>query len=155
MTTIKKIMVLAGLSLLSCQIDAQEIQHFTLKELPTKPINELLTRGMISGKQGTIGYFTYKKGATVPTHQHPNEQYSLITQGSVMVKIADKEIIVKAGEGIIIPPNVPHSFTALEDNTIDIDFFSPERTDWIEGTDTYYQKAESPQPAAAPTKRKK
>ncbi|WP_286895522.1 MULTISPECIES: cupin domain-containing protein [Sphingobacterium] len=121
-------------------VSAQNVQTFTLKKLPTKPVNELLTRGMISGEQGTIGYFTYKKGAVVPTHQHSNEQYSLITKGSVKVKILDKEYIVKAGDGIIIPPNVPHSFTALEDDTIDIDFFSPARKDWIEGKDNYFEK---------------
>lgn len=67
--------------LFAMKISAQNVQTFTLKELPTKPVNELLTRGMISGEQGTIGYFTYKKGAVVPTHQHSNEQYSLITKG--------------------------------------------------------------------------
>jgi quercetin dioxygenase-like cupin family protein len=124
----------------TASVSAQNVQTFTLKELPTKPVNELLTRGMISGEQGTIGYFTYKKGAVVPTHQHSNEQYSLITKGSVKVNILDKEYIVKAGQGIIIPPNVPHSFTALEDDTIDIDFFSPARKDWIEGKDNYFEK---------------
>lgn len=124
----------------AASLSAQNVQTFTLKELPTKPVNELLTRGMISGEQGTIGYFTYKKGAVVPTHQHSNEQYSLITKGSVKVKILDKEYLVKEGQGIIIPPNVPHSFTALEDDTIDIDFFSPARKDWIEGKDNYFEK---------------
>ncbi|WP_312900010.1 cupin domain-containing protein [Chryseobacterium taichungense] len=124
----------------AASVSAQNVQTFTLKELPTKPVNELLTRGMIYGEQGTIGYFTYKKGAVVPTHQHSNEQYSLITKGSVKVNILDKEYIVKAGDGIIIPPNVPHSFTALEDDTIDIDFFSPARKDWIEGKDHYFEK---------------
>lgn len=133
--------LLLSLSLFfAASVSAQKVQTFTLKELPTKPVNELLTRGMISGEQGTIGYFTYKKGAVVPTHQHSNEQYSLITKGSVKVNILDKEYIVKAGQGIIIPPNVPHSFTALEDDTIDIDFFSPTRKDWIEGKDNYFEK---------------
>ncbi len=133
--------LLLSLSLFfAASVSAQNIQTFTLKKLPTKPVNELLTRGMISGEQGTIGYFTYKKGVVVPTHQHSNEQYSLITKGSVKVNILDKEYIVKAGQGIIIPPNVPHSFTALEDDTIDIDFFSPARKDWIEGKDNYYEK---------------
>ncbi|WP_415326825.1 hypothetical protein [Chryseobacterium sp. MMS23-Vi53] len=40
------------------------------------------------------------------------------------MKILDQEYIVKAGDGIIIPPNVP----ALEDYTIDIDFFSPDKS---------------------------
>ncbi len=135
-----KNLLLITTTLFAAKISAQDVQTFTLKELPAKPVNELLTRGMISGEQGTIGYFTYKKGAVVPTHHHSNEQYSLITKGSVKVKILDKEYIVKAGDGIIIPPNVPHSFTALEDDTIDIDFFSPARKDWIEGKDNYYQK---------------
>lgn len=134
----RKLIITGIVILLSIKSNAQHIQQFTLKDLPTKPINELLTRGMISGEQGTIGYFTYKKGAVVPTHQHSHEQYSLITQGSVKVIAGDREFIVKAGEGIIIPPNVPHSFIALEDNTIDIDFFSPVRTDWVYGTDNYY-----------------
>jgi len=133
--------LLLSLSLFfAASVSAQNVQTFTLKELPIKPVNELLTRGMISGEQGTIGYFTYKKGAVVPTHQHSNEQYSLITKGSVKVNILDKEYIVKAGQGIIIPPNVPHSFTALEDDTIDIDFFTPARKDWIEGKDNYFEK---------------
>ncbi|AZA85304.1 cupin domain-containing protein [Chryseobacterium shandongense] len=135
-----KNLLLITTTLFAAKISAQNVQLFTLKQLPAKPVNELLTRGMISGEQGTIGYFTYKKGAVVPTHHHSNEQYSLITKGSVKVKILDKEYIVKAGDGIIIPPNVPHSFTALEDDTIDIDFFSPARKDWIEGKDNYYQK---------------
>ncbi|WP_131726173.1 cupin domain-containing protein [Chryseobacterium sp. Leaf405] len=111
-----------------------------MKKLPSKPVNELLTRGMISGEQGTIGHLTYKKGALVPTHQHINEQYSLITKGSVKVQILDKEYIVKADDRIIIPPNATHSFTALEDDTIDIDFFAPSRTDWIEGKNNYFEK---------------
>ncbi|MBN7811853.1 cupin domain-containing protein [Algoriphagus sp. H41] len=125
--------------LCSAALHAQTVQTFTLEELPTKPVNELLNRAMISGEQGTIGYFTYKKGAVVPTHQHPNEQYSLITKGSVKVTIGEREYIVKAGQGIIIPPNLPHSFVALEDDTIDIDFFAPPRADWIDGTDNYYK----------------
>lgn len=133
----KNFILLAAL-MLSLSAIGQEVQHFSFNDLPVKQVNSLLTRGMISGESATIGYFTYRKGAVVPKHQHPNEQYSLITKGSVSVSIEGKEIIVKAGEGIIIPANVPHSFTALEDGTLDIDFFSPSRMDWLSGTDNYY-----------------
>lgn len=116
------------------------VQHFSFDKLPAKQIDELLSRKMISGKDGTIGYFTYKKGAVVPPHHHSNEQYSLIIKGSVKVLVNGREFIVKAGEGIIIPSNAVHSFTALEDDTIDIDFFAPRREDWINNTDNYYKK---------------
>lgn len=133
-----KSFILISALLLSLSAAAQEVQHFSFKDLPAKQVNALLTRSTISGESGTIGYFTYQKGAVVPVHQHANEQYSLITKGSVTVSIAGKDIIVEAGEGIIIPPNVPHSFTALEDGTLDIDFFAPSRMDWLAGTDNYY-----------------
>lgn len=136
-----KTLFIAGIAIIiSIKANAQKVQKFTLKDLPTKNINELLTRSSVFGEKGNIGYFTYKKGAVVPTHQHRNEQYSLIINGSVEVKIYDTIYIVKAGDGIIIPPNVPHSFTSLEDNTIDIDFFSPLRADWLNETDNYYNK---------------
>lgn len=139
--------ILAGAALLlTAAGQAQEAKHFSFKDLPSKQLNELLTRSTISGEQGTIGYFTYKKGAVVPVHQHVNEQYSIITKGSVKVVLGEQEVIVKAGEGIIIPSNVPHSFIALEDDTIDIDFFSPARMDWLAGTDNYFTKT-SPQAA--------
>ena len=39
---------------------------------------------------------------------------------------------MKAGMILIIPPNVPHEFICTED-MIDIDFFAPQRQDWING----------------------
>jgi len=131
----------AGALALALPSLAQQVQHFNFGNLPVKQVNALLTRSTISGEAGTIGYFTYQKGAVVPMHQHSNEQYSIITKGSVRVLAGDQEFMVKAGEGIIIPANVPHSFTALEDGTLDIDFFAPARMDWLAGTDNYYTAA--------------
>ena len=46
---------------------------------------------------------------------------------------------MKAGDIMIIPPNIPHEFMFPED-TIDIDIFIPARQDWADGTTTYYPK---------------
>ncbi len=50
-----------------------------------------------------------------------------------------EEVTVKAGEFVVIPPNVPHKAEALE-YTVDIDIFSPIRQDWLDGTDTYFHE---------------
>ena len=47
-----------------------------------------------------------------------------------------REVVVRAGESLWIPPNAPHSAEALED-TVDIDVFSPPRTDWQAKDDAY------------------
>lgn len=104
-------------------------------------ISDKITRQYIMGSQSMLVKWTLQKGAIIPLHFHPNEQVTWITKGSVKVLSQGKEFIVKAGEVLIIPPNVPHEFFALED-TIDIDFFTPVREDWLNNTATYIQGAQ-------------
>lgn len=106
-----------------------------------------IQRKYVYGAQGMIAQFKMDKGATVPLHQHPNEQITYIAQGRVRVSIQGKDYTVKSGETLIIPGNIPHSFICLEDNTIDIDFFSPPRKDWIDGTASYFTGQSATQPA--------
>jgi quercetin dioxygenase-like cupin family protein len=87
----------------------------------------------------TVAKLIIKKGCIVPEHSHVNEQLSYIETGSLLFRIDGKEIHVKAGEVIQIPPNVPHSAEALEDCTA-TDMFSPPRQDWIKGDDAYLRK---------------
>lgn len=112
------------------------LYHF--EKMPVEQLSDKISRQYIYAAQSTLVKWIFKKGAIVPLHHHVNEQITWITQGSVRVNSQGKEFIVKAGEVITIPPNVPHEFLALEDNTIDIDFFTPARQDWIDNTAKYY-----------------
>jgi quercetin dioxygenase-like cupin family protein len=47
--------------------------------------------------------------------------------------------VVRAGEVLHLPSNVPHEAHALED-TLDVDVFSPPREDWLNKTDAYLRK---------------
>lgn len=102
-------------------------------------ISDKIQRQYIMGSQSMLVKWTLQKGAVIPLHFHPNEQVTWITKGSVKVLSQGKEYIVRAGGVLIIPPYVPHEFIALED-TIDIDFFTPVREDWVNNTATYIQK---------------
>ena len=75
--------------------------------------------------------------ATV-TH-HENEQFTYILEGALRFWIGaedGEEIVVRAGEVLHIPSNVPHKAVAIED-TLDLDVFVPPRADWLDGTDVY------------------
>jgi len=102
-------------------------------------LNDKLSRQMISGENATVSQLLMKKGAVVPRHSHLNEQYSWITSGALKFIFDDREILVGAGEVLVIPANVPHSAVAMED-TVDIDFFAPRREDWIKKTDDYLRR---------------
>ena len=54
----------------------------------------------------------------------------------VRFRVEGREVVVKKGEVLHIPSNVPHMAVALED-TLDLDIFSPPRQDWLDGTDHY------------------
>lgn len=117
-------------------MDAKLVQF---EKMPSEELSDKVSRQYVYGKEAMLARFVFKKGAIIPEHHHPSEQITYILKGSVKVTIEGKEIIVRAGEVLIIPPNVPHRFEALED-TIDLDVFSPPREDWIKGTDTYLKK---------------
>lgn len=104
--------------------------------IPPEQMTPLLTRQFISGTQSMIARIVLTKGSVVPTHSHPNEQIAHILSGALEFNVAGTIHLLRAGEILVIPGNVPHSATALED-TVDIDIFAPPRQDWIDKDDSY------------------
>jgi unsaturated pyranuronate lyase len=112
------------------------LEKTSWKNVEAEKMNDLLSRQMISGENATISQLLMKRGAVVPRHSHVNEQYSWILSGSLKFIFDDREILVGAGEVLLIPAHVPHGAVALED-TVDVDFFAPRREDWIKKEDSY------------------
>jgi quercetin dioxygenase-like cupin family protein len=115
------------------------LEKTSWKTMEIEQLNDKLSRQMISGENATISQLLLKKGATVPRHSHVNEQYSWIISGALKFVFDDREILVGAGEILLIPANVAHSAVALED-TVDVDIFAPRREDWIRKEDSYLRK---------------
>ena len=75
----------------------------------------------------------------MPQHAHHNEQLTFVVTGKLRLLLGaggEREVVVSAGEVLVIPPHLPHSAEALED-TLDLDVFSPPRADWLNRTDDY------------------
>src|ERR1700730_12496512 len=115
------------------------LEKTSWKSMEIEQLNDKLSRQMISGENATLSQLLLKKGAVVPRHSHMNEQYSWIISGKLKFIFDDREIVVGAGEFLVIPGNVPHSAVAEED-TVDVDFFAPRREDWIRKNDAYLRK---------------
>jgi quercetin dioxygenase-like cupin family protein len=116
-----------------------EVKHVRWEQIPVEPVNELLDRQLVIGTQTMIARILLKKDCVVPMHSHHNEQISFIESGALRFNVDGKDLILRAGEFLCIPPNVPHTAVALED-TVDIDFFVPPRQDWIDKTDQYLRR---------------
>ncbi len=116
-----------------------EIKHIRWDEIPRESLNPLLDRQLVVGDQMMVARVLLKKDCVVPMHSHINEQVTYVEQGALHFTIDGKEITVRTGEFLCIPPNVPHTAIALED-TVDIDIFTPPRADWLNKTDSYLRR---------------
>jgi len=111
-------------------------------DMPLEVVTPMLDRKLITGDRMMLAHVYLKKGAIVPKHAHENEQLTYILEGVLKFWIGDdqkQEVLVRAGEVLHIPSNVPHKAEALED-TLDVDVFSPPRQDWLDKTDAYLRK---------------
>ncbi len=120
-------------------IDTPQVQHLSFHTMPIEHLNPLIERQYVSAEKSMLARLLLRKGCLVPMHHHENEQITYILEGALKFILPGQEITVRAGEVLVIPPNVPHSAEALED-TIDVDVFSPPRADWLSGADSYLRK---------------
>lgn len=113
-----------------------KMKYFAWKNVEREHLNPLFDRQMVVGDKIMVARVLLKKGAHVPLHHHYNEQVTYILEGALKFAIAGKEIVVRAGEILCIPPDMPHEAWAVED-TVDLDIFNPPREDWLNKTDEY------------------
>lgn len=118
----------------------------TLEEL-----NPLLTRRMLAGERLMLAQMRLKAGCIVPKHAHMNEQLSYVLEGALRFWVGASvdsqdeadSLVLRRGEVLTLPGDVPHRAVALEDSLV-LDAFSPPRTDWLAGADLYLRASVSP-----------
>lgn len=110
-------------------------------DMPKERVSDLLERRLITGERMMLAHVYLAKGCIVPQHSHENEQLTYILSGALRFWIGpeEREVMVRAGEVLVIPSNVLHKAEAVED-TLDVDIFSPPRQDWLDKTDDYLRQ---------------
>ena len=104
-------------------------RHFRWDDIPKERLSDLLDRRLVTGERLMLAHVYLKKGCLVPRHSHENEQITYILEGALHFWLGEdekEEVVVRAGEVLTLPPNLPHKALALED-TLDVDVFCPPR----------------------------
>ncbi len=104
------------------------VQKLSWKSKDVEKLGESLSRQAVM--EGTLAQMSIRQGGGAPHHSHMNEEYTAIVSGALKYVFDDGEVVVKAGEVLVVPPNVPHWVVALEDTQV-VFFFSPAREDWF------------------------
>ena len=126
-------------------MSAKDVRHTRWENIRREKVTDDIARRLFTGERMMLAQVYLDEGAVVPWHSHENEQLTWVLEGALRFWIGEegsgnlKEVVVSAGDVLFIPSNVPHKAEALED-TLDVDFFTPPRKDWLEGTDDYLRQ---------------
>jgi quercetin dioxygenase-like cupin family protein len=86
-----------------------------------------LTFQPILGVQLMANFVHFEPNTEAPLHWHVEEQISLVLEGEFEFEVGSQKKIVRRGEAILIPPNVPHAARTYDTTCLEMDIFNPPR----------------------------
>lgn len=113
--------------------------HHRWSDISPEAIGSLIERRYFNGERMTVARLDLKRTAGTRTHTHEAEELLCVLTGALKVTVEGDETILREGELIQTRGGVPHAIEALED-TVVLAVFSPIRQDWIDKTDTYFNR---------------
>ncbi|MFI3115820.1 MAG: cupin domain-containing protein [Clostridia bacterium] len=107
--------------------------YFLADDQISQDVGGGITRKVIArGGTMMIVEITFAKGACPPPHAHEHEQVSYCTKGSLIFTVDGEKQLIGPGDSIYMPSNCMHGCEVLEDNTILLDVFTPQRQDFLD-----------------------
>lgn len=91
----------------------QNIFHSNLCEAIEYQNNSIVSKQLIKKPNGNITLFAFDKDESLTEHTSPFEAVVQMIDGEMEITIGGNPYKVKAGEVIIMPPDVPHGLKAL------------------------------------------
>jgi quercetin dioxygenase-like cupin family protein len=88
------------------------------KEILLEMINyqegAIVSKQILKKPNGNMTLFAFDKEESLTEHTSPYEAVVYIIDGDMEIKIGGKPYNVKAGEMIIMPPDIPHGLKAVQ-----------------------------------------
>jgi quercetin dioxygenase-like cupin family protein len=81
----------------------------------------------VVGLNVMVNFVRFAPHTEAPRHWHDEEQISFVLEGELEFEVGDEKRVVRRGEAIVIPPNVPHAARTHEGTCLEVDVFHPPR----------------------------
>ena len=89
-----------------------EVKPFLTESAVEYATQSIVSKTLIKKSTGTVTLFAFDKGEQLSEHTAPFEALVQVIDGEAGIKIGDNEYVVRQGEAIILPANIPHSVNA-------------------------------------------
>ena len=73
----------------------------------------VVSKTLIERKTGTVTLFAFDKGQALSEHKAPYDALVCVLDGQAEISIGGEPALVKAGEMLIMPANIPHALKAV------------------------------------------
>lgn len=74
---------------------------------------------------------TFEKGGVSAVHSHEYEQANYVLSGSFEFNLNGSKQVMKKGDSVYVSKNLPHAVIALEDDSMLMGVFTPQRDDFL------------------------
>ena len=104
--------------------------YFRKDELPATEMLPGMIRRAVYLADVMVTFFDMEPHAELPLHNHPHQQITWIVSGDMEFNLDGEKRLLQAGDGVLIPPNTPHSAVILDQPCRAIDAWHPVRDDY-------------------------
>ncbi len=103
---------------------------FRTEDLPATEMLPGVTRRAVYLDDVMLTFFDLAPKAVIPEHHHPHQQITWIVSGVMEFNLDGEKRVLQAGDGVLIPPNMPHGAIILDELCRAIDAWHPVRDDY-------------------------
>ncbi len=86
----------------------------------------------ILGEQLMANFVSFEPNVVAPVHWHDEEQISIVLEGEFEFEVGGEKKLIRRGEAVLIPPNVPHGARTYDSTCLELDIFNPPRHGLLE-----------------------
>jgi quercetin dioxygenase-like cupin family protein len=79
-----------------------------------------------------VAFVRFAPNTVAPVHWHDEEQISFVLEGELEFEVGGEKRIVRRGEAVVIPPNIPHGARTYDTTCLEVDVFHPPRRGLLE-----------------------
>jgi quercetin dioxygenase-like cupin family protein len=91
-----------------------------------------LTFQPVVGDKLMANFVTFEPHTEAPLHWHDEEQISIVIDGEFEFEVAGETRLMRRGDAVVVPPNVPHGARTYESSCLELDVFHPPRRGVLE-----------------------
>ncbi len=86
----------------------------------------------VLGDNVMVNFVTIDPHTEAPLHWHDEEQIAFVIEGELEFEVGGEKRVLRRGEALVIPPNVPHGARTYDRGCLEVDVFYPPRAGLVD-----------------------